>query len=329
MYDKFRPNVSDDEQAELKIAHVVHMGGTFLEPEHLPTLLKLTYRQRPAILCVREPLKHLHPMPHFSLITLNCFGVPTPNTHHRLLTLARELDRQGADIVCLQEVQTHVYRRLLMRANERYPASAYEPFVHAPKGGLLTLAQRPIEQQQFTLYRERGMWYTPAVMDWILHKGVLATHLTCDDLPIVVLNTHLVANYQGDWSERNRFARSEWAQLQQLAEIVAAQPAEALIVTCGDFNIPRGSWLYERFLDVSGMIDPLAGDTRWTYRALERLAQRFGLPIDFTFVRAPQLPGLQFKSDLIFRDRLPLLGGGEGYLSDHCGVALNLSWDSA
>ena len=268
-------------------------------------------------------------MPQFSLITLNCFGVPTPTTRRRLLTLAHELDRQGSNVVCLQEVQAHTYRRLLTQANARYPVNAYEPFVHAPKGGLLTLARQPIKQQRFTLYRERGMWYTPAVMDWILHKGVLATDITCDGLPIVVLNTHLVANYQGNWSERNRFARSEWAQLQQLAEIVMAQPAEALVVACGDFNIPRGSWMYERFLAASGMTDPLAGDTRWTYRALEGLAQRFGQPIDFALVRTPQLRNFQIKSDLIFRDRMPLLGGDEGYLSDHCGVALNVSWESA
>ena len=265
-------------------------------------------------------------MAQFSLITLNCFGVPTPTTRRRLLSLAREVDRRSPDIVCFQEVQAHPYRRLLTRASERYPASAYEPFVHAPKGGLLTLAQQSIEQQQFTLYRERGMWYTPAVMDWILHKGVLATHLTCDGLPIVVLNTHLVANYQGDWSERNRYARAEWAQLQQLAEIVKSQPAEALVVACGDFNIPRASWMYERFLAASGMIDPLADDTRATYRALSYFSNRFGQPIDFALVRTPQLPGLHITSELIFRERVPLVGGSEGYLSDHCGVALEVTW---
>src|SRR5436853_4561167 len=136
-------------------------------------------------------------MATFSLLTLNCFGVPTPATRRRLLTLARELDDRGTCVVCLQEVQTHAYCRLLMRACTRYPASAYAPFLHAPKGGLLTLARRPITHPQFTLYRERGPWYTPAAADRFLHKGVLATQLRHDGLPIVVLNTHLIANYRG------------------------------------------------------------------------------------------------------------------------------------
>src|SRR5919109_3807615 len=201
-------------------------------------------------------------MATFSLLTLNCFGTPVPSTRRRLLTLAHELNNRDACIVCLQEVQAHPYRRLLTETCMGYPANAYAPFLHAPKGGLLTLARRPIERAHFTLYRERGLWYTPAVADWLLHKGVLQTHLRHGDLPIVVLNTHLTANYTGDWRAGNRYARAERNQLRQLAEIVAAQPSEALVLVAGDFNIPRGSWLYDEFLASSGLIDPLAGDQR-------------------------------------------------------------------
>ena len=68
-----------------------------------------------------------------------------------------EIDSHGADVVCLQEVQAHSYGRLLIQACTRYPASAYAPFVHAPKGGLLTLARLPIAQSTFSLYRDRGL----------------------------------------------------------------------------------------------------------------------------------------------------------------------------
>ncbi len=68
------------------------------------------------------------------------------------------------------------------------------------------------------------------------------------DLPIVVLNTHLSANYSVNWDTGNHYARIEHSQLQQLAGIVRAQPPEALVVAAGDFNIPRGSWLYNDFL---------------------------------------------------------------------------------
>src|SRR4051812_29315993 len=119
-------------------------------------------------------------MPRFSLLSLNCFGTPTPSTRRRLLTLAQELNREPVSVVCLQEVQAHIYRRLLINACSIYPANAHTPFVHAPKGGLLTLSQLAIEHQRFILYRERGLWYTPALADWILHKGILRTQMTCE-----------------------------------------------------------------------------------------------------------------------------------------------------
>src|SRR5215211_8204878 len=266
-------------------------------------------------------------MAQFSLVTFNCFGAPAPNVRRRLLVLAHELNRRADSVVCLQEAQAHAYRKLLVQACIGYPFTCYEPFVHAPKGGLLTLARLPIEQYEFMLYRSREIVRPPALMDWALHKGVLLTRLSLANLPIVVLNTHLSANYSVNWSTGNHYARIEHGQLQQLAEIVRAQPPEALVVAAGDFNIPRASWLYNDFLRESGMTDPLAGDTRPTHRPPLGLPARFAKPIDFALVRLPELPGLAIESDLCFDQPIPQAGGRHGYLSDHYGVELRITWD--
>ncbi|HEU5101130.1 MAG TPA: endonuclease/exonuclease/phosphatase family protein [Roseiflexaceae bacterium] len=265
-------------------------------------------------------------MNSFSLLTLNCFGVPMPITRQRLLTLARELNARDDHVVCLQEVQSHAFRRLLIEACGSYPHAAYTPFLHAPKGGLLTLARLPIAQNEFTLYRGRRVPDPLALMDWMLHKGVLATKLEYASLPIVVLNTHLNANYLGDWSRRSRYVRGEAEQLRHLAEIVRCQPPEVLVVAAGDFNFPRRSWLYEEFLAESGMIDPLAGDTRPTVRAPLSFSERYSLPIDFAFVRAPTLPGLRIESELRFVEKI-VFGGRPRFLSDHMAVELQVRWD--
>jgi len=267
-------------------------------------------------------------MNSFSLLTLNCFGVPTTTTRWRLLTLARELSARDDHVVCLQEVQSHAYRRLLTNACPSYPHAAYAPFVHAPKGGLLTLTRLPIAEIAFTLYRSRKVPDPLAVMDWLLHKGILATRLEYVGIPIVVLNTHLNANYSGNWDRRSRYTSGEAEQLRHLAEIVRAQPPEALVVAAGDFNFPRHSWLYEEFLAESGMIDPLAGDTRPTVRAPLSFSDRYSLPIDFALVRAPALPGLQIASDLRFVEKI-VFSGRPRFLSDHVGVELQVSWDAA
>jgi endonuclease/exonuclease/phosphatase family metal-dependent hydrolase len=266
-------------------------------------------------------------MATFSLLTLNCFGGIAPNTRRRLLTLAHELNRTDAVVVCLQEVQLHAHCRLLVRECSSYSSSAYLPFLHAPKGGLLTLGRTDFDHAYFTIYRERGLWYTLGAADWLLHKGVLCTTLEIERVPVVVLNTHLNANYDGDWRRSNRFAQSEWRQLEQLAEVVQAQPANALVVVAGDFNIPRGSWLYYEFLALTGLSDPLAHDMRPTYRGLPGLSHHFQVPIDFTLLRAPGLPGLRVAADLAFCSQMTFSnGGGRGYLSDHCGVMLRVVW---
>ncbi len=253
--------------------------------------------------------------------------MPTPTTHARLLTLARELNARDYHVVCLQEVQSHAYRRLLARACVSYPHAAYAPFVHAPKGGLLTLARLPIAEFQFTLYHSREVPYPPSLMDWLLHKGVLAARLEYAGLSIVVLNTHLNANYSGNWDRRNRYARGEAAQLYELAEVARAQPPEALVVAAGDFNFPRDSWLYQEFLAESGMTDPLAGDMRPTVRAPLSFSERYSLPIDFALVRAPRLAGLRIASELRFVEPV-LFSGRPRFLSDHVGVELRVSWDA-
>jgi endonuclease/exonuclease/phosphatase family metal-dependent hydrolase len=177
-------------------------------------------------------------------------------------------------------------------------------------------------------YRWRAVAAPPAVMDWLLYKGVLITRHTLAGVPVAVLNTHLNANYSGDWSEANRYVRAEREQLRELAELVAAEPRDTLVVVLGDFNIPRGSWLYQEFMEASGLTDPLAGDTRSTYRVHSGIPERYALPIDFALVRPVDLPGFTTQSDLCFTERVPLIGGRQDFLSDHYAVELRIGWDS-
>jgi endonuclease/exonuclease/phosphatase family metal-dependent hydrolase len=264
----------------------------------------------------------------FSLLTLNCFGVPGIRTGERLRRLAQELNAADYSVVCLQEVQSHRYRALFAdQCKSCYPGQAYHQFIHAPKGGLLTLSKYPIEHSEFVLFRERGLWFTPAITDWILHKGVLITRLRLGDLLVVVMNTHLTANYTGDWSRNNLFAKQEYRELMQIAELVHAQPANALVLVCGDFNIPRGSWLYESLLTFAGLTDPLAGDQRPTFRPHLGMGLHYATPIDFTLYRAPPLPSFRTQSDLRFQDEVEI-GGRKAHLSDHMGIELCLSWEA-
>jgi endonuclease/exonuclease/phosphatase family metal-dependent hydrolase len=263
----------------------------------------------------------------FSLLTINCFGGYLPGTGRRLLALAHELEQHADDVVCFQEVQLQRYFRILQKACRSFPYEAYEPYFHCPKGGLLTLTRTPIQQAQFISYTERGLWYTPMIMDKILHKGMLVTRLEWNKIPLIVINTHILANYVGDWHRHGLYARVEEKQLLQLADTVRAQPSDAIILVAGDFNIPRGSRLYENLLAHSGLEDPLSGDTRPTHRPPLGLAARYALPIDYVLVRKPASHAFQIDCDLYLTDRQWSNGRNRDYLSDHNGIRIRISKD--
>lgn len=265
-------------------------------------------------------------MPEFSLLTLNTYGVPAPGTSARLRTLSHTLNDEAYSVICLQEVQSHLYRRLI-QTTTHYRHSAYEPFWHCPKGGLLTLSRRPIDDSAFTLFSERGLWYTPALADWILHKGMLVTRMAVGDLPVVIINTHLTANYMGNWGHGSLYAEHEHNQLLQLAELVQEQPLEALVIVAGDFNVPRGSWLYESFIAASRLNDPLQDSFEPTIRPRMGLPSRYIAPIDYILFRSPPLRGCEVTSRLRFKDKVTFGNGRRDYLSDHIGVELCLTWD--
>ena len=260
-----------------------------------------------------------------SLLTLNCFGTPVPRARRRLRALARQLEHSTIQLVCLQEVQLVFFQRLLIQACASYPFEAFEPHLHSPKGGLVTLSRMPLATQLFETYTEQGRWYLPTAMDRFLRKGMLISSLHWGSTPVVVINTHVIANYNGDWERQGVFARMQEKQLQQLAEIVTMQPSDALVVVVGDFNIPRGSRLYKNFLQGTGLIDTLAEDRRPTHRPPRGVPAHYSLPIDFVFVRVPQTMSLQIKCDLRFSDKFELSHKYNDYISDHNAIEVTFT----
>jgi endonuclease/exonuclease/phosphatase (EEP) superfamily protein YafD len=260
----------------------------------------------------------------FSLLTLNCFGLALPGTKRRLLALARELEQAPHEVVCLQELQLHQYRNVLVKGCASYTYPAYESYIHCPKGGLLTLARRPVISHSFEPYAERGLWYTPMLLDRLFYKGMLITRFRWGTIPVIVINTHILANFVGDWERHGMYARVEEKQLQQLAKTVQVQPPDSVVLVVGDFNIPRGNWLYSDFLAASGLTDPLAGDTRPTLRIPAGVPARFSLPIDYIFLRTPTTADFEIKCDLCFSSKYWITSKRQDYLSDHNGIEIRM-----
>jgi endonuclease/exonuclease/phosphatase family metal-dependent hydrolase len=268
-------------------------------------------------------------MVQFSLLTLNAFGLPFYLARRRLPLLIRELQHHPRTVLCVQEVQQNHYLQLFLSGLTGYSHFAFHPSRLAPKGGLLTASQLPLAHSQFLVYRQRGRWLSSAIGDRYLDKGLLAVHLTVGGVAVSVLNTHLNANYSGDWSPANAVARILREQVRQLAHWVHDQPPEALVIVCGDFNFPRDSFLYSELMAESGLTDPLAADPRPTYRPFGPIPAKYALPIDFVLYRAPAGLNLIAAADIFPVEDRAQADARQRFLSDHNALTLNLTWPAA
>jgi hypothetical protein len=255
-----------------------------------------------------------------AVVSLNTRGVAPIRSGlaGRYAAIGRALDTGDADVACFQEVLTWWHLRLLGRHLRSFRHVSFRPSLAGPAGGLVTFSRRPVSG---TGYRGFGM---PPEAPGISRatrlggrlKGALVTRLAHPRL--CVINTHLLANRDGDWSPEGRFWPLHRAQLAALGRVVssAAEPA----VVCGDFNIDRDSSLFGAFLTGTMLADVFEGSCPATFRAEYLPPGATPHCIDFILTAAgvtAETATMMFAG----QERLP---GGPGYVSDHIGLRASL-----
>jgi sphingomyelin phosphodiesterase 2 len=218
-------------------------------------------------------------------------------------------------VVCCQEVFTYWHLRLLFRRVCSFRQVSYRPAPFGPAGGLVTFSRRPVTG---TTYRRFGRPpRAPAVPRMSRFqarlKGALVTRLARPELRVI--NTHPVANHDGDWSTANRYYPLHRAQFGVLAQVVNEAGPRAVV--CGDFNISRESPLFGEFTAATGLADAFKGACPPTYRAEYLPAAAKPHCIDFILTAGKVTAE---SAALVFAEREPL-----GYVSDHIGLRARLS----
>ncbi len=268
-------------------------------------------------------------MNQFSLLNLNTFGLPFFLGAGRLARLMRQLNHSSEQVLCFQEIQQNSYLALLKRNLTAYTNHAFERNRFAPKGGLYTATRLAMQSSEFFAYQNRGRMVSLGVADWALNKGVLVSRLQVGAQRVIVMNTHLHANYGGNWNPEHPFAKIQRDQITDLADLVNAQPPNALVIVCGDFNFPRGTFLYDELLKRTGMHDPLAQDSRPTYRPFRLIpaSNKWAIPIDFVLLRLPTWANLEFQADIHHIQDLTRPLPHQRFLTDHNALTLRATWD--
>ena len=261
----------------------------------------------------------------FSLLSLNTFGIPFFLSWGRLIRLAKHLERLSPTVICLQEIQQNAYTPLLIRCLPTYPYRVIFPHIYAPKGGLGIFSLVPLTQQWFASYPDRGLRYFVTFADWALFKGVLVSRLQTKGVDVFVLNTHMNANYSGDWHPRNPLALVQHRQIHKISALLGKMPGEALIILCGDLNFPRASYLYEELVVKNGLTDPLRDDPRPTYRPFPMVPSRWKTSLDYILYRLPHEKNFQTQADIIPIEDSNQKNIFRRFLTDHCALKLDIS----
>jgi sphingomyelin phosphodiesterase 2 len=254
-----------------------------------------------------------------TIASLNTRGIPLTGSQlaGRYAVIGTGFDAGDADVVCCQEVFTYWHLRLLVRQMRSFRQVSYWRGAAGPGGGLVTFSRRPVSGTRFRRFgqppRTPGVPRTARFQARL--KGALVTRLAGPGL--CVINTHPVANHDGDWSQANRYFPLHRAQFGVLARVVSEAGPRAVV--CGDFNLSRESSLFGEFMATTGLADAFAGTCPPTFRAEYLPAGATTHCIDFILTAGEVTAD---SAALVFAGKERL-----GYVSDHIGLRARLILD--
>jgi endonuclease/exonuclease/phosphatase family metal-dependent hydrolase len=243
----------------------------------------------------------------------------------RAVEFCRRLTDLDVDVLLLQEVWT---RSLLRFIGARLPSLRYVAsrpgLAGHPAGGLAVFARHPLGPPTFTAFTRarpnggnplfRGMSALSCRL-----QGVLTVRTA--DGTLLLGNTQLTANRDGDWSSANRHHHLHHQQLQVVHRALRTAGAHAvpLSVLGGDFNIASTSPLYPLIVDHGAWQDPFAPTDQPTYRTEFLPAGRTAHRIDYLLTSGHPAT----SADLTLAEPVRF-DGGTSFLSDHLAPRIRL-----
>lgn len=260
----------------------------------------------------------------FRVLTLNTLW--QPRARARLRAIAPLLDASGVDVICLQEVVLRRNVRLLQLGLPAYRPAVSNPFLIWSTGGLVSFSRHPVDRSTYEVFDKRGQWRNIGAADRLLRKGFLTTWLRVDGRPVVVVNTHLLANYDQDWADGNRYVLHQQSELDQLARAIDALDRDAVVVVAGDFNVPPDSAMFEGLRAQCGLKNAWGTGTALpTWRAP---GEREGsIVIDHVLYREPAGGRVSASARIVMGEMVRLADGSAAFPSDHLGIEATFDFD--
>jgi hypothetical protein len=247
------------------------------------------------------------------------------SARERAVEFCGRLTDLDVDVLLLQEVWTRSLLRFIGARLPSLPFSAWRPnLAGQPAGGLAVFARRPLCPAAFTSFakarpaRTSPRFRAMTALSCRL-QGVLTVRTT--DGALLLGNTQLTANRDGDWSPANRHHQLHRQQLRIVHHALRTTGAHTtpLSILGGDFNIASTSPLYPLVVDHGAWQDPFAPTDHPTYRAECLPPGRPAHRIDYLLVSGKPV----ISADLVLTEPSHL-DGGTRFLSDHLAPRIRL-----
>lgn len=257
-------------------------------------------------------------MTDVTVASLNIRGIPLTGSRlaARCQAIGAFFEASDADVVCLQEVATYAHLALLGRRMRSFRYVSLRRTMPGPAGDVVTFSRLPVAATAFHRFGPVNAQIPRLARLRARLKGALVT--TLRKPAISVINTHPLANTDGDWSEGNRFVPAHRAQLGALARTAGSVPAPTVV--CGDLNIDRDSALFGDFIEQTMLSDAFEGRCSPTFRAEYLPAGRRPCCIDFILTVGEVKVS---AADVVLAGVQPMRGG-PGYVSDHVSLCARL-----
>ena len=157
-------------------------------------------------------------------------------------------------------------------------------------------------------------------------QGVLTVELSGID--VLIANTHLTANKDGDWSVGNRHYAFQRAQLLRLHAVLGHSTAGLRIVT-GDFNLASDGPLYPAIVDGGAWRDPFESTNPVTFHTQFLPPGSTAQRIDYVLVAGEKQRFPVLDTGVLFPGPVAADGGQGVYLSDHVGLTTRIGLPAA
>jgi endonuclease/exonuclease/phosphatase (EEP) superfamily protein YafD len=171
-----------------------------------------------------------------TVCTLNVWGLKygvSPERQQRMARLARQLIDHPCDVVNVQELFVEEDFEFLARSLQQvYPFHRW--FKHGVLGsGLATFARYPLQQCSFQRYAMNGRFRQWLQGDWLAGKGFSSCLVVLDDNHILIVNTHMLANYHCP-NKSDPYLAHRYAQTWQLGSFI--ERSHHSFILAGDLN---------------------------------------------------------------------------------------------